>query len=547
MNETGLVRAPDRKREYARAQRWIAFALTGGLNTTITILLAWALMVIVDYRIAYLASFVVGIVIANYLYSTFVFRVPARAKNALPLGAWYAASGVTGTVLVSLMTEYFGVIPQASVVLAAALMTPVNYVASKSILSRTSKGWPSASRPWTRASRIVAAGSCYVFAACSGWPIAPGGSRSAGGRALDLRQARFAHRNQSLGVPPVPRPVNVEPLVALGEERQHHRARDRAGVADHPRPGDLEACVLRHRPPAGRPSAGCARAHPRETAATAAAACRRARPTSFPGAVRRARRPAASWFPPRRGTGSMRVGWSAPCGRERSAEGSKMRRNAGWRRPAVRPWVSPNRRRATGRQKYRLVGGTAPPPRSDARYRHRLRNRGDDHCVENAGGARRADRVGHDGVAGEETAVLVRQSFRARSRGNEGHRRRLRIHEIVQSEFAWAWQTKRSVYARWPKRVKRAARPRPPNGGWSAWWIGPLASPSRAARSRAYRSLSVARRCMASASASGVTSCAISPVCSWSICSRSPPTGVATTGSPQPKAAAAAPDWLASV
>jgi putative flippase GtrA len=140
VNETGLARAPDRKREYARARRWIAFALTGGLNTTITILLAWALMLIVHYRIAYLASFAVGIVIANYLYSTFVFHVPTRAKNTLPLGAWYVVSGVTGTVLVSLMTEYFGVMPQASVVFAAALMTPVNYVASKSILSRTSKG-----------------------------------------------------------------------------------------------------------------------------------------------------------------------------------------------------------------------------------------------------------------------------------------------------------------------------------------------------------------------------------------------------------------------
>jgi hypothetical protein len=61
--------------------------------------------------------------------------VPARAKNTLPLGAWYVVSGAFGTLLVSLFTEFFGVVPQASVVLAAALMTPINYVASKTILS----------------------------------------------------------------------------------------------------------------------------------------------------------------------------------------------------------------------------------------------------------------------------------------------------------------------------------------------------------------------------------------------------------------------------
>ena len=135
MNDTGLARAPDRKGDDARTRRWIAFVLTGGLNTTTTVLLAWALMLVVDYRIAYLASFAVGIVIANYLYSAFVFKVPARAKNTLPLGAWYAVSGAFGTLLVSLFTEFFGVVPQASVVLAAALMTPINYVASKTILS----------------------------------------------------------------------------------------------------------------------------------------------------------------------------------------------------------------------------------------------------------------------------------------------------------------------------------------------------------------------------------------------------------------------------
>jgi putative flippase GtrA len=135
VNKTELARAPIRERGYARARRWGVFVIMGGLNTAITVLLAWALMLIVDYRIAYVASFAVGIVIANYLYSAFVFRVPARAKNTLPLGAWYVASGLIGTVLVSLMTELFGIMPQASVVLAAALMTPVNYVASKTILS----------------------------------------------------------------------------------------------------------------------------------------------------------------------------------------------------------------------------------------------------------------------------------------------------------------------------------------------------------------------------------------------------------------------------
>ena len=52
---------------------------------------------------------------------------------------------------------------------------------------------------------------------------------------------------------------------------------------------------------------------------------------------------------------------------------------------------------------------------------------------------------------------------------------------------------------------------------------------------------------MAAASAAASTLAAIIPVTPSSICSINPPTGLATTGTPWPRARLATPDWLASV
>ena len=132
---TNLAPAQVPKPGRTRARRWLAFIIMGGINTLVTWLLACALMQVIDYRIAYVVSFVVGIFIANHLYSAFVFLVPTKTSNSALLGLWYAASGAIGTILVSSMTELFGIRPQASIIIAAALLLPCNYIASKAILS----------------------------------------------------------------------------------------------------------------------------------------------------------------------------------------------------------------------------------------------------------------------------------------------------------------------------------------------------------------------------------------------------------------------------
>src|SRR3546814_15762429 len=64
------------------------------------------------------------------------------------------------------------------------------------------------------------------------------------GRPVDRRQAGRAPLQQVVDVPPVLLGVDVQALVALGEEPQQHLAGDGPAFARHTGPGALQAGVL---------------------------------------------------------------------------------------------------------------------------------------------------------------------------------------------------------------------------------------------------------------------------------------------------------------
>jgi putative flippase GtrA len=108
----------------------------GGLNTVAGVLIYWAMLLLVNYVVAYLLAFAIGIILSNVLHSKFVFDTPVRMANTIPLAVWYAISAALGSGLLVLLVRGGVASRELAILLVAAVMAPLSYVAVKLILTR---------------------------------------------------------------------------------------------------------------------------------------------------------------------------------------------------------------------------------------------------------------------------------------------------------------------------------------------------------------------------------------------------------------------------
>lgn len=114
----------------------LKFLVAGGLNTALTLSIYWLLLRVTDYRIAYTASYVLGVAASYLLNSLFVFGTRPAIRSALAFPLVYVAQYIIGLGALWLWVEGLH-LPQAWGVLAVVVVTmPMTFVLSRFVLRR---------------------------------------------------------------------------------------------------------------------------------------------------------------------------------------------------------------------------------------------------------------------------------------------------------------------------------------------------------------------------------------------------------------------------
>ena len=113
------------------------FLVTGSINTGLTYLIYLLLLLLVlDYRVAYLLSFVSGIAIALVLNSKFVFKTALTFRKAAGFVAAYCLQLVAGIFILQLLVEQTSVPPAIAPLCVMVFTVPLSFVMSRYALRR---------------------------------------------------------------------------------------------------------------------------------------------------------------------------------------------------------------------------------------------------------------------------------------------------------------------------------------------------------------------------------------------------------------------------
>ena len=112
------------------------FLVTGSINTGLTYLIYLLLLLVLDYRVAYLLSFVSGIAIALVLNSKFVFKTALTLRKAAGSVAAYCLQLVAGIFMLQLLVEQTSVPPAIAPLCVMVFTVPLSFVMSRYALRR---------------------------------------------------------------------------------------------------------------------------------------------------------------------------------------------------------------------------------------------------------------------------------------------------------------------------------------------------------------------------------------------------------------------------
>lgn len=110
------------------------FVIAGGINTLLTLALYWLLLTWLEYRLAYTASFVAGIVSGFVLNTYIVFRVPWSWMRLLAFPSVHAVNYVVGLAIVWFGVRVIGVEERIAPVVAAVVILPLNFLMTRFVV-----------------------------------------------------------------------------------------------------------------------------------------------------------------------------------------------------------------------------------------------------------------------------------------------------------------------------------------------------------------------------------------------------------------------------
>ena len=118
--------------------RVLRFVAAGAFNTLVSITCYQAALFFMGHVPAYLLAYVVGIVIAYYLYARYVFNAQTNSRGFALFVLFYVAAGLIGAAINTGLIDYAGWHARIAIFVTVLLMLPVNYLGSRWCLQGTS-------------------------------------------------------------------------------------------------------------------------------------------------------------------------------------------------------------------------------------------------------------------------------------------------------------------------------------------------------------------------------------------------------------------------
>jgi putative flippase GtrA len=116
------------------------FILGGGANTAFTYSAYLAMKLVLEYQVAYLIAYAMGVVFAYWFNAVVVFRVPLTWKGFFSYPLVYVIQYGASALLLGVVIEVVGLSETLAPLVVTIGMVPLTYVMSKLVL-----GW--ANRP----------------------------------------------------------------------------------------------------------------------------------------------------------------------------------------------------------------------------------------------------------------------------------------------------------------------------------------------------------------------------------------------------------------
>ena len=110
------------------------FIAAGAINTVASYAIFLALLQFAPYLVAYTIAYAIGIAISYLLMTRFVFATPPRLRTALRFPLVYVAQYLTGSAVIVVLVEAWGVSAPIAAIVAIVASIPVTFLLSRTIL-----------------------------------------------------------------------------------------------------------------------------------------------------------------------------------------------------------------------------------------------------------------------------------------------------------------------------------------------------------------------------------------------------------------------------
>lgn len=131
-----------------RAQRWLRFLLGGVVNTAFTYAVFLAINTVLEYQLAYLLAYAMGVVFAYWFNAVVVFCIPLSWKGLFSYPVVYVVQYLMSALLLGGLVEIIDIRESLAPLLVTTVMVPLTYVMSKLVLG------------WTNRPKIVGCSQC---------------------------------------------------------------------------------------------------------------------------------------------------------------------------------------------------------------------------------------------------------------------------------------------------------------------------------------------------------------------------------------------------
>jgi putative flippase GtrA len=120
-----------------RVRRWGSFLAGGFFNTLLTYAIYLLLNMYVSYQKSYVIAYITGIIFSYLFNAQVVFNVKKSWKGLMAYPLVYVFQYILAALMLSIMVEKLGIPKEIAPLLIVALLLPVTYLLSKTILKAT--------------------------------------------------------------------------------------------------------------------------------------------------------------------------------------------------------------------------------------------------------------------------------------------------------------------------------------------------------------------------------------------------------------------------